>query len=58
MGAGVRRAGTKSDLSPMEAPPPAITADLADARRVPSTLPDGERTALATTPAPSGQEDS
>ena len=29
MGAGVRRAGRKSDLSPMEATPPAITAGLA-----------------------------
>ncbi|SRR6266545_758948 len=48
MGAGVRRAGRKSDLAPMEATPPAITAGLADARRVPSTLPDMERTAPAT----------
>jgi hypothetical protein len=29
MRAGVRRAGRKSDLSPMKAPPPAITAGLA-----------------------------
>jgi hypothetical protein len=48
MGTGVRRAGRKSDLSPMEATPPAFTAGLADARRVPSTLPDMERTAPAT----------
>jgi hypothetical protein len=34
MGAGARRAGSKSDLSPTEATPPTITAGLADTRRV------------------------
>ena len=39
MGPGVRRAGRRSELSQMEAPPPTITAGLADATRLPSTLP-------------------
>src|SRR5262249_6007556 len=33
MGLGARRAGSKSDLSPTETPPPTIAADLADTRR-------------------------
>jgi hypothetical protein len=45
MWAGVRRAGSESDLSSTEATPPTITAVLADARRLHSTLPDMERTA-------------
>jgi hypothetical protein len=39
MGAGARRAGSKNDLSPMQARLPTITAGLADATRLPSTLP-------------------
>jgi hypothetical protein len=45
MEAGVRRAGSKSDLSPTEATLPIITAGLADATRLLSTFPDVERTA-------------
>jgi hypothetical protein len=33
MGAGARRAGSKSDLSPTEATPRSITVGLADTRR-------------------------
>jgi hypothetical protein len=39
MGLGVRRAVRRSELSQMEATPPTITAGLADATRLPSTLP-------------------
>jgi hypothetical protein len=39
MGAGVRRAGRRSELSQMEATSPTITAGLADATRLPSRLP-------------------
>ena len=39
MGAGVRRAGRRSELSQMEATSPTVTAGLADATGLPSRLP-------------------